>query len=149
MKPMKSPYMLRDLTALVLLLAGIVMAFIALYLPPPGEIHDSVLFIFAQILIYVGSIFGIEAYIRKSSLSPTLPATRAFANAAPEGDGKNVTDDAYYHKLQRGNEHSQDIEQQRGNEHLQDIGQQREKEHFQQTEHRRNSNDRGDEEEED
>ena len=146
---MKSPYMLRDLTALVLLLAGIVMAFIALYLPPPGEIHDSVLFIFAQILIYVGSIFGIEAYIRKSCLSPTLSAPKAFANAASEGDGKNVTDDAYYHKLQRGNEPLQDIEKQRGNEHFQDIEKQRGNEHFQQTQHRRNPNDRGNEEEED
>lgn len=66
MKPQKSPYLYRDLTAIVLLIAGIVMAFIALFLPPPGEIHESVLFIFAQILIYAGSIFGIDAYIRKA-----------------------------------------------------------------------------------
>ena len=65
MKLPKTTNLMRDITAVVLLLAGIVMAFIALFLPPPGEIHDSVLFIFAQILIYVGSIFGIEAYIRK------------------------------------------------------------------------------------
>ena len=124
MKPQKSPYLYRDLTAIVLLIAGIVMAFIALFLPPPGEIHESVLFIFAQILIYAGSIFGIDAYIRKS-LSPTLPAPRAFANAAPEGVEKNVTDDTFLHKHQREYEHLQDLE------------------------HRRNPNDRGDPEEED
>ena len=51
------------ITAIVLLACGIKMAFIALMLPPPGEIHDSVLYIFAQILIYCGSIFGIDSYI--------------------------------------------------------------------------------------
>lgn len=61
---------LSSLTAVVLLLSGIVMAFIALFLPPPGQIHDSVLYIFAQILIYVGSIFGIGAYIRKEDKKP-------------------------------------------------------------------------------
>ena len=104
MKPQKSPYLYRDLTAIVLLIAGIVMAFIALFLPPPGEIHESVLFIFAQILIYAGSIFGIDAYIRKS-LSPTLPGR--------EGAMKNVTDDAFYHKHQREYEHLQDPEHRR------------------------------------
>ena len=38
------------------------MAFIALLLPPPGEIHDSVLYVFAQILIYSGTVFGLDCY---------------------------------------------------------------------------------------
>ena len=54
---------LKEWTAIGLLACGIIMAFIALMLPPPGEIHDSVLYIFAQILIYCGSIFGINSYI--------------------------------------------------------------------------------------
>lgn len=56
---------LKELTAIVLLTFGIILAFIALVMPPPGEIHDSVLFIFAQILIYCGSIFGIDSYINQ------------------------------------------------------------------------------------
>lgn len=56
---------LKEWTALALLLAGIAMAFTALLLPPPGQIHDSVLYIFAQILIYCGSIFGIDSYISR------------------------------------------------------------------------------------
>ena len=100
----QSQHSLKELTAIALLVAGIVMAFIALFLPPPGEIHESVLFIFAQILIYAGSIFGIDAYIRKS-LSPTLPGR--------EGAMKNVTDDAPYHKHQREYEHLQDPEHRR------------------------------------
>lgn len=120
MKPQKSPYLYRDLTAIVLLIAGIVMAFIALFLPPPGEIHESVLFIFAQILIYAGSIFGIDAYIRKAVKQRTLPNPPLI-----EGVEKNVTDDTYYLKHQREYEHLQDPH------------------------NRRNPNDRGDPEEED
>ena len=41
------------------------MAFTALLMPPPGQIHDSVLYIFAQILIYCGSIFGLDSYISR------------------------------------------------------------------------------------
>lgn len=55
---------LKELTAIVLLTFGIILAFVALLIPP-GEIHDSVLYIFAQILIYCGSIFGIDCYISK------------------------------------------------------------------------------------
>ena len=45
--------------------SGIIMAFMALLMPPPGQIHDSVLYIFAQILIYCGSIFGLDSYISR------------------------------------------------------------------------------------
>lgn len=55
----------KELSAVMLLAFGIILAFVALLMPPPGEIHDSVLFIFAQILIYCGSIFGIESYINR------------------------------------------------------------------------------------
>ena len=55
----------REFTAVAMLIAGVAMAFTALLLPPPGEIHDSVLWIFAQILLYAGSALGIDAYVRK------------------------------------------------------------------------------------
>ena len=65
---------LKELTAIILLTFGIILAFIALLIPPPGEIHDSVLFIFAQILIYCGSIFGIDSYInQKIKRGPSQP----------------------------------------------------------------------------
>ncbi len=56
---------LKEWTAALALLFGITLAFVALLMPPPGEIHDSVLYLFAQILIYCGSIFGIDCYITK------------------------------------------------------------------------------------
>ena len=56
---------MKEKSAACLLGAGILLAYISLFLPPPGEIDDSVIYIFAQILIYAGSIFGIEHYINE------------------------------------------------------------------------------------
>ena len=52
-------------TAIALLLAGIILAFLGFYMPPEGEIHDSVLWLFAQCLIYTGSVFGLQLYVRQ------------------------------------------------------------------------------------
>ena len=56
---------IKEWTAIVMLAFGVILAFVALIIPPPGVIHDSVLFIFAQILIYAGSVFGLDAYIQR------------------------------------------------------------------------------------
>ena len=56
---------MKEFSALALLASGVLLAYISLFLPPPGVIDDSVLYIFAQILIYVGSIFGLEHYINE------------------------------------------------------------------------------------
>lgn len=55
----------KNFSAVMLLCAGMLLAYISLFLPPPGEIDDSVIYIFAQVLIYSGSIFGIEHYINE------------------------------------------------------------------------------------
>ena len=54
---------MKEKSAACLLGAGMLLAYISLFLPPPGEIHETVIYIFAQILIYAGRIFGIEHYI--------------------------------------------------------------------------------------
>ena len=64
MKPTStSSATVKEWTAIVLLTVGIILAFVALLMPPPGEIHDSVIYIFAQILIYCGSFFGVASCI--------------------------------------------------------------------------------------
>ena len=54
---------IQTLSALVLLTTGIVLSFIGFFEPPVGEISDSVLWYFAQTLIYAGSVFGLKAYV--------------------------------------------------------------------------------------
>ena len=51
------------ITAVVLLTSGIVLSFLSFFLSVDNEIDDSVLWYFAQTLIYSGSIFGVKEYI--------------------------------------------------------------------------------------
>lgn len=48
----------------VCIIGAMVMSFLALYIDPAGEIHNSVLWICGQVLIFVGSIFGINSLHR-------------------------------------------------------------------------------------
>lgn len=50
-------------SAIGMLLAGVGLSIAGFIVPPVGQIHDSVLWFFAQCLIYAGSIFGIGIYI--------------------------------------------------------------------------------------
>ena len=56
---------LKEGSAVGMLCCGLALAFTALLLPPSGEIHESVLYLFAQILIYCGSVFGMDTYINR------------------------------------------------------------------------------------
>ena len=51
------------ITAVVLLTSGIVLSFLSFFLSVDNVIDDSVLWYFAQTLIYSGSIFGVKEYI--------------------------------------------------------------------------------------
>lgn len=52
------------ISAIVMLCFGITLTAIGFALDPVGEIHDSVLWVLGQSLIYAGSIFGIAYYAR-------------------------------------------------------------------------------------
>lgn len=51
-------------SALLMLLSGVVLTFIAYFRSPTGEIAESVLWYTAQCLIYAGSIFGVGIYVQ-------------------------------------------------------------------------------------
>lgn len=51
-------------TAVAMLFAGAGLSIAGFIVPPTGEISDSVLWFFAQCLIYAGSIFGIGIYVK-------------------------------------------------------------------------------------
>ncbi len=48
--------------AVLSLLAGFTMLFIGMFLPPAGQIHESVITAFGIILIFVGSLLGISMH---------------------------------------------------------------------------------------
>ena len=51
-------------SAIVMQLSGIALAFLSVLRSPEGEISDSVLWYVAQTLIYSGSIFGVSVYVQ-------------------------------------------------------------------------------------
>lgn len=50
-------------SALGMLVLGAGLAIAGFIVIPTGEIHDSVLWMFAQCILYAGSVFGISVYM--------------------------------------------------------------------------------------
>ena len=48
--------------AIVSTVAGFVLLFIGMYIPPEGQIHESVLTAFGIILVFAGSLLGISMH---------------------------------------------------------------------------------------
>lgn len=54
--------LIKFISSVVLLVAGVVVIFISIYLPPLGYIDTSVLTVIGEIFTFVGAIFGIGEY---------------------------------------------------------------------------------------
>ena len=52
------------ITAFVLALGGLVMLFCGLYIDPQGEIHETVLVAYGEILTFAGSLMGIDYHYK-------------------------------------------------------------------------------------
>lgn len=50
-------------SALFMLIAGVTLSFWGFYVEPLGHISDSVLWFFAQCLLYAGAALGIDAIV--------------------------------------------------------------------------------------
>lgn len=50
-------------SAIAMLIAGVALSVAGFIVSPVGEISNSVLYFFAQCLIYAGSIFGVSIYM--------------------------------------------------------------------------------------
>ncbi len=51
------------LIAAILVASGITLSFLSFFLTAEHMINDSVLWYFAQTLLYAGSVFGIKGYV--------------------------------------------------------------------------------------
>ena len=60
----KTKNAIQFVSALILMLAGVVLVFISLFLPPQGEIDASVLAALGEFFTMAGSIWGITSYTR-------------------------------------------------------------------------------------
>lgn len=48
------------IVCIVCILGAMVMSFLAMYTDPTGEIHQSILWLIAQVLVFSGSLIGIN-----------------------------------------------------------------------------------------
>ena len=60
---MKYKESFKIISAAFMLVMGVTLCFCAFWTAPVGEIHDSMLWYFAQCLIYAGSAVGIDLII--------------------------------------------------------------------------------------
>lgn len=57
---------LKKILAVISFIAGIVIGFISLFLPPKGVIDNSVLIFVAQLLVFTSNILGFNINVPKS-----------------------------------------------------------------------------------
>ena len=53
------------LTAFVLAFGGLIMLFCGLYIDPQGQIHESLLVAFGEVMTFSGSLMGIDYHYKK------------------------------------------------------------------------------------
>ena len=51
-------------SAIVMLCFGVALTAIGFFVSPVGEVHDSILWILGQALLYAGAIFGVAYYTK-------------------------------------------------------------------------------------
>lgn len=71
-------------SAIGMLLAGVALSVAGFIVPPVGEIHDSVLWFFAQCLIYAGSIFGVGIYVNSKFDHLTEKFRNSLTSTGPD-----------------------------------------------------------------
>lgn len=64
---------LQFILAMTAVLLGIVLITVALFLPPPGEIHASVLVAYGETLTFAGAVIGVDYHYRWQDHPPKQP----------------------------------------------------------------------------
>ena len=59
------------ITAAVLAIAGLILLFCGLYIDPKGEIHETVLVAYGEILTFAGSLMGIDYHYKNRNKNGT------------------------------------------------------------------------------
>lgn len=67
MNVIKHKATLQLISAIVLIIVGCGLLIAGFIMPPPGEIHNSVLIAFGEILTFAGALFGIDYHYKYKS----------------------------------------------------------------------------------
>ena len=64
------------IVGVVLVVAGLVLIFLGLFIPPKGEIHNSVLIAYGEISTFAGALIGVDYHYRFREFERTTRRTR-------------------------------------------------------------------------
>ena len=74
---MKNIINIQLITAAILAIAGLVLLFCGMYIDPQGEIHETVLVAYGEVLTFSGSLMGIDYhYKQKKQYDHSNPDTK-------------------------------------------------------------------------
>lgn len=73
----------QSLLAFVLVVFGMVVVMLALYMPPVGEIHPSVITVFGMLLVAAGAFLGIDLNFQLKAFLESI-RDREIPKAAPD-----------------------------------------------------------------
>jgi len=62
---MKNLLNIQLLTAAVLAIGGMIMLFCGMYIDPQGQIHETLLVAFGEVMTFAGSLMGIDYHYRR------------------------------------------------------------------------------------
>ena len=62
---MKSNANIQLITAAILAIVGLILLFCGLYIDPQGEIHETVLVAYGEVLTFSGSLMGIDYHYKQ------------------------------------------------------------------------------------
>ena len=70
-------------TAAILAIIGMVLLFCGLYIDPQGEIHETVLVAYGEVLTFSGSLMGIDYRYKRKTTNDQSPITNDNRNTNP------------------------------------------------------------------
>lgn len=73
----------QSLLAFVLVVFGMVVVMLALYMPPVGEIHPSVITVFGMLLVAAGAFLGIDLNFQLKAFLESI-RDREFPKPTPD-----------------------------------------------------------------
>lgn len=71
----------QSVLAFILVMFGMALVMLALFMPPKGEIHPSVITVFGMLLVAAGAFLGIDLNFQFKSYINTLQANAAHQQA--------------------------------------------------------------------
>lgn len=78
---------IQTILAFILVVFGMLVVMLALYMPPVGEIHPSVITVFGMLLVAAGAFIGIDLNFQ---IKPFIEAIRDKDKTKPVRDNETI-----------------------------------------------------------